>query len=54
MGGDFGDGTTGSSPDPNHWYTSAGTFTVQLTVSYADHPDVVVTKTDLVLAAAPP
>ena len=51
---DFGDGTTGSTPDPNHWYTSAGTFSVRLTVSYADHPDVVVTKTDLVLAAAPP
>lgn len=52
---DFGDGTTGATREPSHWYASPGTFTVRLTVTYADHPDVVVTKTDLVVAApAPP
>ena len=33
---DFGDGTTGQLPSPNHQYTTAGTYIVALTVTNAD------------------
>lgn len=32
---DFGDGATSTSTNPSHLYTSAGTYTVKLTVNYA-------------------
>jgi PKD repeat protein len=31
---DFGDGTTSTSPNPTHTYTTAGSYTVALTASY--------------------
>jgi PKD repeat protein len=33
---DFGDGTTSAEADPRHTYTRTGSFTVKLTVTYAD------------------
>ena len=36
---DFGDGTTSSSTNPSHTYSSAGTYTVVLEVSNADGSD---------------
>ncbi|GLZ00112.1 hypothetical protein Acsp02_73640 [Actinoplanes sp. NBRC 103695] len=33
---DFGDGTTSDQADPRHTYTRTGSFTVKLTVTYAD------------------
>lgn len=34
---DFGDGTTSTERHPNRYYTSSGTYTVQLTVTDDDH-----------------
>ena len=30
---DFGDGTTGTGPNPSHTYTASGTYTVQMTIT---------------------
>jgi PKD repeat protein len=47
----FGDGTTSTEQDPIHTYTSAGLFTVSLTVSNAYGQDTE-TKLNLVLVTA--
>ena len=44
---EFGDGTTSTEPNPDHVYTTAGSYTVQLTVSGQGF-DVGVAKTDLI------
>jgi len=49
---DFGDGATSALPDPTHTYTSAGVYTVTLTVSGPRGTDTL-TRTDLVTAYAP-
>ena len=51
---DFGDSATDSIATPSHTYVTVGTFTVRLTVTYPDHPPVVVTRTDLIVVVAPP
>ena len=51
---DFGDGSAGLTPAPSHSYATAGTFTVRLTITYDDHPPVVVTKADFIVVSAPP
>lgn len=44
---DFGDGTTSTSQDPSHTYTSSGTYTVVLT-AYNSYGDNTMTKTNYV------
>ncbi|RJP24059.1 MAG: PKD domain-containing protein [Candidatus Abyssobacteria bacterium SURF_5] len=48
---DFGDGKTSTLPDPSHTYTSAGDFTVTLTVSNNCPPGSSTTKTVTVVGA---
>lgn len=45
----FGDGNTSSDPSPTHTYTQDGTYTVQLTVTYADGTTKENTKSLVVL-----
>lgn len=49
---DFGDGTTSSSQNPSHNYTSPGTYTVELTVSNAAGSDT--TTQNVTVSLAPP
>ena len=51
---DFGDGGSAATPSASHAYPDVGTFTIRLTVTYDDHPPVVVTKADLIVVAVPP
>lgn len=44
---DFGDGQTGSVPDPSHTYLGAGTYTVRLTVTGSGGP-LTMQKTNLI------
>lgn len=49
----FGDGTTSTVQNPTHVYTSAGSYTVALTVSNASGSDTA-TRADAVVAQPPP
>ncbi len=49
---DFGDGTTGTAPNPLHGYVTAGRYTVSLTVSSLYGSDTL-TRTDYIAAYAP-
>ncbi|MCK4391820.1 PKD domain-containing protein [Candidatus Bipolaricaulota bacterium] len=49
---DFGDGNTSTEPAPAHIYRTQGTFTVALTVQFADGKVADVVKADLVEVAA--
>jgi len=49
---DFGDSGTSTSQNPSHQYTSAGTYTVNLTVSGAGGTDIE-TKTNYITVTAP-
>ena len=44
----FGDGRTSDEPNPVHVYTEGGTFSVMLTVEFADHAPVTLVKKRLV------
>jgi len=50
---DFGDGTTSTEQNPAHTYASAGTYTVNLTVTHADGTNYLL-QTDYIKAYAPP
>ena len=50
---DFGDGTTSTEQNPAHTYSSAGTYTVNLTVTHADGTNYL-RQTDYIKAYAPP
>ncbi|GEM_PF-789751 len=49
---DFGDGATSGEQNPQHEYTSAGSYTVSLTASNADGSDTE-TKADYITVSAP-
>ena len=50
---DFGDGQTGSGPNPSHTYTTTGNFDVKLTVTNAAGCSGTTTMTQLVKIVAP-
>jgi PKD repeat protein len=50
---DFGDGTTSTAQNPNHTYTSPGTYTVSLTASNLAGSDTK-TRVDYITVAQPP
>ena len=50
---DFGDGTTSTEQNPAHTYSSAGTYTVNLTVTHADGANYL-RQTEYIKAYAPP
>ncbi len=50
---DFGDSQTSTEPNPTHEYASAGTYTVTLTVTYADNSTQTTTK-DIEVVGKPP
>ncbi len=50
---DFGDGNTSTQPNPLHYYTTNGTFTVKLVVTSAYGTDSII-KTNYITVATPP
>lgn len=50
---DFGDGRTSVEANPLHVYTDAGTYSVMLTVGFADHEPIILQKKRFVTAGEP-
>jgi PKD repeat protein len=50
----FGDGATASTQNPSHTYEAPGTYTVELSVAFADGGQAGLTRADLIKVMGPP